>query len=114
MPHTGRGGVRQRIPLPQSGHLRGRHRDRRVSVGRDGRHAGRRRTGPQGRGFRLRHLQRRRLLDRPRHPFGRLYPCGTGDRRGFDQGIYGAGDRDGDAGAGRGPRERHRDGGVLP
>ena len=77
-------------------------------------HAGRRRTGPQGRGFRLRHLQRRWLLDRPRHPFGCLYPCGTGDRRGFDQGIYGAGDRDGDAGAGRGPRERHRDGGVLP
>ena len=105
LPHSRRGGVRLGVPLPQPHHPRGRHRRGRVAVGRDGRHAGRRRTGPQGRGVRLRHLQRRRLVDRPGHGFGGLYPRGARDRRRLDEGFHRAGDRDGHAGAGRGPRE---------
>ena len=45
---------------------------------------------------------------------GGIHPCGARDRRGFDQGLHGAGDRHGDAGAGRRPRKGHRDGRVLP
>ena len=45
--------------------------------------------------------------------FGGLYPRGARDRRRLDEGFHRAGDRDGHAGAGRGPRERNRHGGVL-
>ena len=74
MPDPRGGGVCFGIPLPQPDHQCRRHRDRRIAVGRNGRHAGRYRAGQAERCVRLWHLQRDRLVDRPGYRFRHLHP----------------------------------------
>ena len=113
LPHSGRSGIRFGVPLPQSGDLSRRHRDRRLAIGRDSRYAGRHRVGQAERCVRLWYLQRHRLVDRPSDELRHLHPCRTRDRRGFDQSLYGTGDGAHDAGADDRPRQGDHRSGVL-
>ena len=93
MPHSRRSGIRLGVPLPQSGHTPQRHRNYPVAVRRNRRHTGRCRIGPQQRRIHIRYLQRHRFIDRPGDGFRLLHPRRSRNRRGFDQSLYGPGNR---------------------
>ena len=91
--HSDRGRVRVGIPLPESDRDRQDAVHRRLTVGRDGRHAGgdARSEAPWREDARSR--ERRRLDDRARRRRRHLPARRSGNRRRVDQGVHEPGDR---------------------
>ena len=85
----------------------GRYCDCHLAIGRNGRYAGRYRTGQVQRGHHLWGLQRGGFVHCPGYGCGCLHPRRTRNRGGQYQSLYGAGDGTDDYGAGSCPTEGH-------
>ncbi len=83
-----RGGVRQRVPLPQHADGQGHAGPCRQPERRDHRHAGGRAREPAQGPPHAGHLQQRGQHDRARMRRGRLHARRTGDRRGGDEIVH--------------------------